>query len=87
MGGQAVVEIAISILGLLVSIGGFVLKSFQSELKDLRDKQQIQADKIGDIEVLVAGAYVTRQEMIQAMSGVNAKLDRISEQIAQKADR
>jgi hypothetical protein len=87
MGGQAVVEISISILGLLVSIGGFVLKSFQSELKELRDKQQTQADKIGDIEVLVAGAYVTRQEMIQAMSSVNAKLDRISEQIAQKADR
>jgi hypothetical protein len=87
MGGQAVVEIAIAVLGLFVSIGGFVLKSFQSDLKDLQAKQDKQGDKISDIEVLVVGDYPTRQEMIQTMTGVNTKLDRIIEQLGNKADR
>lgn len=63
------------------------MKSFQSELKDLRTKQDKQSDKIGDIEVLVVGDYPTRQEMIQTMTGVNTKLDRIIEQLGNKADR
>lgn len=87
MGGQTAVEVALAILTIFSTVCGFVMRSIQSEMKELRDKQSAQADKIGEIEVLVAGAYVKREEMTQAISGVNAKLDRIIEQIANKADR
>lgn len=87
MWGQTAVEVALAILAIFSTACGFVMRSIQSDMKELRDKLSAQAYKTGEIEVLVASTYVKREEMLQAISGINAKLDRIIEQIANKADR
>ena len=44
-------------------------------------------DKISDIEVLVAGSYMTRGELTEIMKTVFTKLDRIEQKLDKKADR
>jgi len=87
MGWQTVMEVALAALGLFSALVGFIVKSIQSEMKEMREKYNAHTDKISDIEVLVAGVYVTRQEMKQEMTEVNRKLDSIIEKMANKADR
>lgn len=87
MGWQTVVEVALAVLGLFSTLVGFIVKSMQAEMKEMREKYNTHTDKISDIEVLVAGVYVTRQEMKQEMTEVNRKLDSIIDKIATKADR
>lgn len=87
MGWQTTVEIALAALGLFSTLVGFIVKSIQAEMKEIREKYNAHRDKISDVEVLVAGVYVTRQEMKQEMTEVNKKLDSIIDKIATKADR
>ena len=44
-------------------------------------------EKVGAIEVLVAGRYVTREEFNNVLNQVFTKLDRIIDALNQKADR
>lgn len=75
------------VIGLLGVIGGWWLNAMWSSIKDLQEMDRDLAEKVGSIEVLVAGRYVTREEFNQTLSQVFAKLDRIIDAVNQKADR
>lgn len=69
------------------AVFGFLLKSVWEAVKDLQAADKALADKVSAIEVLVAGKYVTREELSAAVDRVVAQLDRIEHKLQGKADR
>ena len=60
---------------------------FRSSIKELQAMDRDLAEKVGAIEVLVAGQYVTRDEYTNTLNAIFVKLDRIQESINSKADK
>ena len=69
-----------------IAIGAF-LKVMWDSYQDLKRTDKELADKVGNIEVLVAGQYVNRNEFNNVTNQIFAKLDRIIEKLNEKADR
>lgn len=75
---------------LLASFGaliGFLLNAVWQAVKDLQTADKALAEKVGNIEVLVAGAYVKKDEFTQAITALFAKLDKIEDKLDKKADK
>lgn len=68
------------VLGIASALGGFVVRALWQADKDL-------ADKVGKIEVLVAGEYMKRGEFDIKVDALFAKLDRIEGKIDGKVDK
>ena len=66
---------------------GFLLHSVWEAVKDLQRADAELTKRVGEIEVLVAGNYVTRQEFTNTVDALFRKLDKIEEKIDKKADR
>lgn len=66
---------------------GFLLNSVWSAVKDLQTADKMLADKVAAIEVLVAGAYVKKEEFIALSNAIFAKLDKIADKLDHKADK
>ena len=81
---QQVFNVAIAIIG---ALGGWLMRIMWQSLKDLQARDDKLADKVGAIEVLVAGQYVKRDDMNRDISAIFAKLDRIEDKIDSKADK
>lgn len=81
---QELFNIAVGVAG---ALGGWWLKVMWESLKDLRDQDAKLAEKVGRIEVLVAGTYVSREEFDRAINRLFDKLDHIELKIDAKADR
>lgn len=81
---QVFFDVAVGVIGVL---GGWVLNTVWSAVKDLQTADKELAEKVGQIEVLVAGRYVTREEFNTTLSQVFVKLDTIRDIVSQKADR
>jgi len=66
---------------------GFLLNAVWQAVKDLQAADKVLAEKVGSIEVLVAGAYVKKDEFIDTVKALFAKLDKIEDKIDRKADK
>lgn len=66
---------------------GFLLNVVWQAVKDLQKADKQLADKVGSIEVLVAGNYVRRDSFDTAVERIFQKLDHIEEKIDRKADK
>jgi hypothetical protein len=75
------------VVGVAGALGGWWLKVIWESLKDLREQDNKLAEKVGRIEVLVAGTYVSREEFDRAINRLFDKLDHIELKIDAKADR
>lgn len=75
------------LFGIVSAVLGFLLKSLWDAVKDLQAADKAISEKVSSIEVLVAGKYVTRDELTSALSRITAQLDRIEERLQGKADR
>lgn len=67
------------IIGLGGTVIGIFIKSMLDSIKDLQKSDKEMADRIGSIEVLVAGTYVKRdelRELMRKLEQIDAKLDR-----------
>lgn len=84
MNEQALFNLAVSAAG---AAAGWMLKVIWEALKELQSADRALADKVNAIEVLVAGKYATRDELQHGLTAIMERLDRISEQLASKADR
>ena len=69
------------------AIIGFLLHSVWEAVKDLQKADAELTKRVSEIEVLVAGNYVTRQEFSNTVDALFRKLDKIEEKIDKKADR
>ena len=63
-----------------LALGAF-LKWMYDAHKELRDADKELTEKVGKIEVLVAGQYITREEFDRAIQRIFDKLDHIEMKI------
>lgn len=63
------------------------MKFFYDKLHDLSVQDMLLADKVQHIEVLVAGEYVKKSELIQMQNTLLNKLDRIESKLDGKMDK
>ncbi len=81
---QVLFDVAIGVIGVL---GGWTLNTVWAAVKDLQEADKELAEKVGNIEVLVAGRYITREEFNLTLNQVFERLDRIRDLLSTKADR
>ena len=74
-------------VGVVGALGGWVLKTMWEALKDLQSADKELANKVSGIEVLVAGTYVTRDELTRTIQAMMNKLDRIEDKLDHKVDK
>ena len=71
----------------LSTLIGFLLNAVWQAVKDLQTADKVLTEKAGRIEVLVAGAYVRKDELTQSINALFAKLDKIEDKLDKKADK
>ena len=67
------------IVGLGGTVIGIFIKSMLDSIKDLQRSDKEMSERVGSIEVLVAGTYVKRdelRELMRKLEQIDAKLDR-----------
>lgn len=73
-------------LGLIAFMGGWIMRNLQESLIQLREADNRLVDKIQAIELLVAGAYVKRDDFDKMTQALFAKLDKIDAKLDAKAN-
>ena len=88
MGAQEIFNLFVGIVG---AAGGWWLNTVWKAVSDLQRQDRDLADKLGRVEVLVAGDYVRKDEFhsrIDAMEGrLVRKLDQIEGRLDGKVDK
>jgi len=74
-------------VGALSFLGGIVITNVWKEIKTLQTNEKETTKRIGEIEVLVAGNYTTREEFTRVMDKIFTKLDVISTKLDTKVDK
>jgi CHASE3 domain sensor protein len=75
------------ILGGIGGLLGFLLNTVWQAVKDLQKADSDLTKKLGEIEVLVAGAYVKKDDIDKLSNAIFAKLDRIEDKLDGKVDK
>lgn len=70
-----------TMLGLIAFLGGWIMHSFKSQINDNRKDIEDTRGKLHEIEVLVAGKYMTREESKEQTDIILNKLDTIQKDI------
>jgi hypothetical protein len=81
---QMLFNIAVSVVGFL---GGWWLKVLWDAVKDLQAADKILAEKVGSIEVMVAGSYMSKHDFDKITAAIFAKLDKIEDKLDRKVDK
>ena len=81
---QDIINAAIGVAG---ALGGWWLKTIWEALRELQKADQMLAEKVSAIEVLVAGQYIRRDEFEKIATALFSKLDKIYERLESKADK
>ncbi len=81
---QDIINAAIGVAGALV---GWWLKTIWEALRELQKADQMLAEKVSAIEVLVAGQYIRRDEFEKMVTALFSKLDKIYERLESKEDK
>lgn len=66
---------------------GFLLNAVWQAVKDLQRADNELTKRVSEIEVLVAGNYVTRQEFDRVVERLFAKLESIDRKLDSKVDK
>ena len=66
---------------------GFLLNVVWQAVKDLQKAVIALAERVGEIEVLVAGSYITKTDFTSVTDAIFRKLDRIEDKLDGKADK
>lgn len=82
--GQSLYNAFMGIAGFL---GGWVLNTLKRDQEIQRKELADLTSKVHSIDVLVAGAYVKRDELKGHVDALFAKLDRIEEKVDGKMDK
>ena len=78
----------INILLFIINIGaGAIVKGMWDSLKELKSTDSNLAKKVNDIEVLVVGNYVKKDELERYMHAIFNKLDKIFDKLDEKQDK
>ena len=69
------------------AMGGWVLKGVHDAIEHLQVTDASLATKVQEIEVLVAGNYVRRDDLDRSITAIFTKLDRIENKLDLKVDK
>jgi hypothetical protein len=81
---QQLVNILLGGFGALL---GIILKTVWDSVKDLQRADASLAQKVAEIEVLVAGSYVKRDDFEKLATAIFARLDKIYDRLETKVDK
>jgi len=81
---QDIFNITIGVSG---ALGGWWMKAMWDALKDLKQSDDKLATEVGNLKVLVAGQYVSRDSFDRLSNAIFAKLDRIEDKLDSKVDK
>ena len=84
MDSQTVINI---VFAALVTMAGWILNRLWQSVDSLQIQDARLADKVQKIEVLVAGQYVQRTELVDLGHRLFERLDRIETKIDGKVDK
>ncbi len=84
MDTQTLINLAIMVIG---SLGGWVMKSLQDNIKALQVVNTTMAEKVQSMEVLVVGHYVQKNDLKDLTAALFTKLDKIEDKLDKKADK
>lgn len=68
-------------------MAGWIFRMLWQAMKDLQIADTVLAKKVQEIEVLVAGNYVTNDKLDRNVAALFTKLDRIEQKLDGKADK
>ena len=74
-------------MGALLLLMGWFLRIMWDSLQGLQKQDRELAEKVGKIEVLVAGEYVKKEDFDRVIERLFDKLDHIELKIDSKADK
>lgn len=66
---------------------GFLLNAVWQAVKDLQTADTKLAAKVAEIEILVAGDYLRRDDFTHTVEALFKKLDKIEDKLDKKADK
>ena len=81
---QEMFNLAVAISGFL---GGWWVKTIWESLKDLQKADKELATQVSQIEILVAGQYVKKDEFDRTATAIFVKLDKIYDKLDAKVDK
>lgn len=81
---QTVINAAIGAFGVLM---GAVLKAVWDAVKDLQASDKAIIKDVSELQVLVAGNYIKRDEFDKALIALFAKLDKIESKLDMKMNK
>ena len=74
-------------LGIVSTLGGFLLNALWQAVKDLQMADKELAEKVAAVDKVVAGDYVRRDEFTDMTKALFSKLDRIEDKVDRKIDK
>lgn len=75
------------VFGVVNIILGAALTMMWDSYKELKKSDKELAEKVNNIEVIVAGQYVKREDFEKVADQIFSKLDKIMEKLDKKADK
>jgi hypothetical protein len=81
---QSIINWLLTGFGALI---GFLLNAVWQAVKDLQVADKALTDKVGQIEVLVAGNYLRRDDFEHTIEALFKKLDKIEDKLDGKMDK
>jgi len=89
--GDDIQPIFNALIGVCGAAGGWWLNTVWKSVTELQRQNRDTVEKLSRVEVLVAGAYVRKDELSHLVDSMEArlskKLDHIDAQLASKADK
>lgn len=83
MDTQTLINVGFAVCG---SMAGFILKGIWDSLKELQRADKELVKKVQNIEVLIAGDYVKKEEFDRVVSRVFERIDAMADRLAGKID-
>ena len=81
---QEVFNIAVTVIG---SLAGWLGRIMWQALKDQQEQNAKLAEKVAQLQVLVVGEYVKKDDLQRDVNAIFAKLDRIEDKLDKKVDK
>lgn len=75
------------VIGIAGALGGWWMKAMWEGLKDLQKTDHELTQQVNNLQILVAGQYMRREELDKVGQAIFAKLDRIEDKLDKKVDK
>lgn len=75
------------VIGVAGALGGWWMKAMWEGLNDLKKTDHELTQQVNNLQILVAGQYMRREEFDKVSQAIFAKLDRIEDKLDKKADK